>query len=137
MGRGVESLREVASNKPHAARTDFRSISLLGGDDFMTVLASFEFVQDLVIVHWTCWSIAAGLALVALALAYRRRSRRTSKWCAIAAIVASIPFSLAAVDAIRMLGVSGFALLFLLLELAPLLVAVVALRIISLSPIEK
>ena len=103
----------------------------------MPILSSFEFVETLRIVHWTCWSVAAGAALVALALACRRRRRRESKWCAAAAIVASIPFSLAGVYAVAEGEFFGFALLFLLFELAPLLVAVVALRIISLSPIEK
>ena len=77
------------------------------------------------------------MALVALALAYRRRRRRESKWCAAAAIFASIPFSLAGVYAVAEGEFFGFALLFLSFELAPLLVAVVALRIISLSSIEK
>jgi len=103
----------------------------------MPLLASFEFVETLRIVHWTCWSVAAGLALAALALACRRRRRRVSKWCAAAAIVASIPFSLAGVYAVAEGEFFGFALLFLSFELAPLLVAVVALRIISLSPLEK
>ena len=41
--------------------------------------------------HWACLSVATGLALIALALALWRRTRRASRWVAIASIVASIP----------------------------------------------
>jgi hypothetical protein len=44
--------------------------------------------------YWTCLSVATGLALIALALALWRRTRRASRWVAIASIVASInPFA--------------------------------------------
>jgi hypothetical protein len=108
-----------------------------GGDTSMPVIASFEFVETLRVAQWTCWSVAAGLAIVALVLASKRRSRRASKCCAIASIVASIPFSLAGVYAVAEGEFLGFALLLLSINLAPLLVAVVALRTISASPIEK
>ena len=40
---------------------------------------------------WACISVATGLALIALALGLWRRTRRASRWFAIASIVASIP----------------------------------------------
>ena len=68
--------------------------------------------------HWACVSVATGLALTALALALWRRTRRASRWVAIASIVASIPPVLLA----SLLGgvLSG------LFSAAPVLIAVVA-----------
>ena len=103
----------------------------------MPLIASFEFVETLRVAQWTCWSVAAGLAIVALVLASKRRRRRASKRCAIASMVVSIPFCLAGVYAVAEGEFLGFALLLLSINLAPLLVAVVALRTISSSPIEK
>jgi len=40
---------------------------------------------------WACVSVATGLALIALALGLWRRTRRASRWFAIASILASIP----------------------------------------------
>ena len=68
--------------------------------------------------HWAYFSAATGLALIALALALWRRTRRASRWVAIASIVASIPPVLLA----SLLGgvLSG------LFSAVPVLIAVVA-----------
>lgn len=66
----------------------------------MPLLASFEDV-DLIPAYLTilfCWPVAAGLALLALILAFWPRTRQASKWCAIACMVASIPIGLADVS---------------------------------------
>lgn len=94
----------------------------------MPLLASFESVRELSILILT-WPVAAGLALIALALAFSPRRRRASKWCAIACMVASVPIGLVHVSLVtqRLEPASGPLsnyLLFLVITLAPLLVAV-------------
>jgi hypothetical protein len=94
----------------------------------MPLLASFESVRELSILILT-WPVAAGLALIALVLAFSPRRRRASKRCAIACMVASVPIVLIHVTLVvrRLEPASGplsIYLLFLVFTLAPLLVAV-------------
>jgi len=95
----------------------------------MTTFASFEGFGEFVIVAaflFLTWAASTVLALIALTLAFRARTRRVSRRCAIVGIVASIPVGL--FDAslpFRSIGpgdpVAGWPFLFF--TLAPLIVA--------------
>jgi hypothetical protein len=94
----------------------------------MPLLASFENVRELGILLLS-WPLAAGLAGIALVLAFSPRKRRASKWCAIACMVASVPIGFVHLSLIVQSlepahGPLFNYLLFLLFTLAPLLVAV-------------
>ena len=56
----------------------------------MPLLASFEDILEVGVLMMT-WSVAAGLALIALTLAFWPRARLASMWFAIASMVASVP----------------------------------------------
>ena len=93
----------------------------------MPLFASFENVREFGILLLS-WPVAAGLAALALILAFRRRTRRASEWCAIASMVASIPIGLVHVSLIVQdlepaHGPLGNYLLFLCFTLAPLVIA--------------
>ena len=98
----------------------------------MPLLASFENIRELGILLLS-WPVAAGLAVIALALAFSHGTRRASKRCAIACMVASVPIGFVHVSLVSQSlepahGPLLNYLLFLLFTLAPLLVAVVVWR---------
>jgi hypothetical protein len=81
----------------------------------------------LVAVLFLTWAASAGLALIALSLAFSTRRRHTSRRCALASIVASVPISL--FDALLFLklvepGGSTEHWSFAAVTLAPLIVAI-------------
>jgi ABC-type spermidine/putrescine transport system permease subunit II len=95
----------------------------------MTMLAtSYEGFAELMVLMWT-WPVAAGLALIALILAFWHRARRASLRCAIASMAVSAVVGLPIASLARseqqrrdFYGLDGF--LFLLVVFAPLAVAV-------------
>ena len=98
----------------------------------MPLLASFENIRELGILLLS-WPVAAGLAVIALVLAFSPSTRRASKWCAIACIGASLPIGFVHVSLIAQSlepahGPLLNYLLFLLFTFAPLLMAVVVWR---------
>jgi hypothetical protein len=93
----------------------------------MPSFASFENVGEMFVL-FLAWPVAAGLALIALALAFGRQKRRASQGFAIAGMAASIPIVLVHATLIlhSLEPASGPApnyLLFLVCTLAPLVVA--------------
>lgn len=89
----------------------------------MPFLASFENIDQLpaLLVALLVWAAAAGLALIALILAFWRRTRVASMWSAVASMVISLP--LVWVN-ISLFNRGGFGLLQVSFFLAPLFVAV-------------
>lgn len=95
----------------------------------MSMLASFEGTSEFAVLAaflFLTWVTSAVLLLVTLVLAFARKTRRVSKRCAIACMVAAVPVSLFDASLLfRSVGpgdpVAGWP--FLLATLAPLVVA--------------
>ena len=89
----------------------------------MPFFASFENIDQLaaLLVALLFLPVAGGLAVIALILAFSPRTRRASKWCAVACMVISVPLVFINVTLVNK---GGYGLLQVSFFLAPLFVAV-------------
>ena len=89
----------------------------------MPFFASFENIDQLAALFVALFllPVVAGLALIALILAFWPRTRFASKWCAVACMVTSVPLVLVNVSLVNK---GGYGLLQVSFFVAPLFVAV-------------